>query len=60
MNELERLRRNTEEAYGVALNSLLDLLNAITAERDYYRNLCEEKEVRELLKNANDYDGQKN
>jgi hypothetical protein len=44
MTEFEQLRRNTEKAYQAALNALFDLVNAITAERDYYRELCNQKE----------------
>jgi hypothetical protein len=44
MSEFEQLRRNTEKAYQAALNALFDLVNAITAERDYYRELCNQKE----------------
>ena len=44
MTEFEQLRRNTEKAYQAALNALFDLVNAITEERNYYRELCNQKE----------------
>ena len=44
MSEFEQLRRNTEKAYQAALNALFDLVNAITEERNYYRELCNQKE----------------
>lgn len=44
MNRIEQLRRNTEQAYNAALQALLELVNAITDERDYYRDMCKEKE----------------
>ena len=46
MTEFEQLRRNTEKAYQAALNALFDLVNAITEERNYYRELCEQKEYK--------------
>ena len=45
MNEEERLRRNTEKAYQEALRAMFDLVNAITEERNYYRDLCKRKEA---------------
>ena len=45
MTELEQLRRNTEKSYQAVIRSLLDLVNAITAERDYYKELCKQKET---------------
>lgn len=45
MNEIEQLRRNTEKAYQAALKALFDLVNAITEERNYYRELCNRKEA---------------
>ena len=47
MTEFEQLRRNTEKAYQAALNALFDLVNAITAERNYYRELCNQKEAQD-------------
>ena len=44
MNEIEQLRRNTEKAYNAALRAMFDLVNAITEERNYYRELCNKKE----------------
>ena len=44
MERIEQLRRNTEQAYNTALQSLLKLVNAITEERDYYRELAKDKE----------------
>jgi len=44
MTEIEQLRRNTEKAYNVALRAMFDLVNAITEERNYYRELCNKKE----------------
>ena len=44
MTELEQLRRNTEKAYQAALKAMLELVNAITEERNYYRELCKHKE----------------
>jgi hypothetical protein len=37
MTDEERLRRNTEKAYQEALRAMFDLVNAITEERNYYR-----------------------
>ena len=45
MNEIEQLRRNTEKAYQTALKAMFDLVNAITEERNYYRELCNQKEA---------------
>ena len=39
MDGIEQLRR-----YNTALQSLLKLVNAITEERDYYRELAKDKE----------------
>ena len=44
MNEIEQLRRNTEKAYQAALKAMFDLVDAITEERNYYRELCRQKE----------------
>lgn len=44
MTEIELLRRNTEKAYNAALRAMFDLVNAITEERNYYRELCNQKE----------------
>ena len=44
MTEIEQLRRNTEKAYNAALRAMIDLVNAITEERNYYRELCNKKE----------------
>ena len=44
MNEIEQLRRNTEKAYNAALRAMFDLVNAITEERNYYREMCNQKE----------------
>lgn len=44
MTEIEQLRRNTEKAYNAALRAMFDLVNAITEERNYYRELCNQKE----------------
>lgn len=44
MNEFEQFRRNTEKAYQNALKAMFDLVDAITQERDYYRELCKQKE----------------
>jgi hypothetical protein len=54
MNELEQLRRNTEKAYQAALNALFDLVNAITEERNYYRELCNQKENKGLQEQFNE------
>ena len=43
MTEIEQLRRNTEKAYNAALRAMFDLVNAITEERNYYRELCNQK-----------------
>ena len=40
MNEVIKKR---EEAYEKAVNALIELVNAITEERDYYKNECEHK-----------------
>ena len=45
MNEEERLRRNTEKAYQEALRAMFDLVNAITEERNYYRDKVRNKEA---------------
>ena len=47
MTEIEQLRRNTEKAYNAALRAMFDLVNAITEERNYYRELCNQKEGEE-------------
>lgn len=39
MTQLETIRRNTEKAYQDALKAMFDLVNAITEERNYYRDL---------------------
>ena len=44
MTEIEKLRYNTEMAYQDALRAMFDLVNAITDERNYYRELCKQKE----------------
>jgi hypothetical protein len=44
MTEIEQLRRNTEKAYNAALRAIFDLVNAITEERNYYREMCNQKE----------------
>ena len=44
MTEIEQLRRNTEKAYQAALKAMFDLVDAITEERNYYREQCEQKE----------------
>ena len=44
MTEIEKLRRNTEKAYQAALKAMFDLVDAITEERNYYREQCEQKE----------------
>ena len=44
MSEIEQLRRNTEKAYQAALKAMFDLVDAITEERNYYRELCRQKE----------------
>ena len=44
MTEIEQLRRNTEKAYNAALRAMFDLVNAMTEERNYYRELCNKKE----------------
>ena len=46
MEKLEQLRRNTEKAYQSALKAMFDLVDAITEERNYYRELCEQKEYK--------------
>ena len=45
MTEIEQLRRNTEKAYQAALKAMFDLVDAITEERNYYRELCNQKEA---------------
>ena len=45
MDEKEKLRRNTEKAYQEALRAMFDLVNAITEERNYYRDLAYVKET---------------
>ena len=40
MTEIEQLRRNTEKAYQASLGAMIDLVNAITEERNYYREMC--------------------
>ena len=44
MTDIEQLRRNTEKAYQAALKAMFDLVDAITEERNYYREQCEQKE----------------
>lgn len=43
MTDIEQLRRNTEKAYLTALNAMINLVNAITDERNYYREQCDQK-----------------
>ena len=43
MEKLEQLRRNTGKAYQSALKAMFELVDAITEERNYYRDLCKEK-----------------
>ena len=45
MSEIEQLRRNTEKSYQAALKAMFDLVDAITEERNYYRELCKQKEA---------------
>ena len=42
MEKLEQLRRNTEKAYQESLRAMFDLVDAITEERNYYRDLCKQ------------------
>lgn len=44
MSKVEELKRNTEKAYNEVVQALVNLVNAITEERDYYRELCNKKE----------------
>ena len=44
MREIEQLRMNTEKAYQEALKAMFELVDAITEERNYYRELCNKKE----------------
>lgn len=46
MEKLEQLRRNTEKAYQAALKAMFDLIDAITEERNYYRELCNQNEYK--------------
>lgn len=46
MKEIDQLRRNTEKAYQAALNALFDLVNALTEERNFYREQCNQKETK--------------
>jgi hypothetical protein len=48
MEKLEQLRMNTEKAYQSALNVMIELVNAITEERNYYRYLCNGKDGKGL------------
>ena len=48
MEKLEQLRRNTVKAYQSALKAMFELVDAITEERNYYRDLCTEKEGKGL------------
>ena len=43
MDEIEQLRRNTEKAYIAALDAMLNLLEAISKERNYWRDICQGK-----------------
>ena len=43
MTEFEQLRRNTEKAYQTTLKAMFELVDAITAERNYYREQCKQK-----------------
>ena len=45
MTEEQRLRMNTEKAYQEVLRAMFDLVNAITEERNYYRELSKQKEA---------------
>ena len=44
MTKIESLRLTTEICYNGVIGALYDLVNAITNERDYYRDLCEKNE----------------
>ena len=46
MEKLEQLRRNTEKAYQSALKAMIELVDAITEERNYYRELCKQKDAK--------------
>ena len=48
MEKLEQLRRDTEKAYQAALKAMFELVDAITEERNYYRDLCNGKEGKGL------------
>ena len=48
MEKLEQLRRNTEKAYQSALKAMFELVDTITEERNYYRDLCNGKEGKGL------------
>ena len=50
MTELEQLRRNTEKAYQAALKAMLELVDAITEERNYYRERCKDKEDKQCCR----------
>ncbi len=51
MDKYQQLRRNTEKAYQAALKAMFELVDAITAERNYYREMCENK-----MKEKKDYE----
>ena len=44
MTDEQILRMNTEKAYQEALRAMFNLVNAITDERNYYRENCKHKE----------------
>ena len=49
MTQEEQLRHNTEKAYREALRAMFDLVNAITEERNYYRDLVHKKEASDIM-----------
>ena len=49
MTQEEQLRHNTEKAYREALRAMLDLVKAITEERNYYRDLVHKKEASDIM-----------
>ena len=43
MTNIEQLSEKTEKAYLTALNAMINLVNTIKDERNYYREQCDQK-----------------
>ena len=41
---INKLRNNTEASYNAVVNAMNELVDALTAERDFYKEQCKNKE----------------